>query len=89
MLKPTFRIQDFVLFKKILNDQPIGQKNTIISRFPSLGIPMLDLEYPRWNTYVGHWNSYVLFLCSNSNLGIPKLGNRLVKKAAVENRVQL
>ena len=29
MLKPTFRIQDFVLFKKILNDQPIGQKNTI------------------------------------------------------------
>ena len=29
MLKPTFRIQDFVLLEKILNDQPIGQKNTI------------------------------------------------------------
>ena len=29
------------------------------SWFPSLGIPRLDLEYQRWNTYVGHWNSYV------------------------------
>ena len=28
-----------------------------ISRFPSFGIPRLELENPRRNTYVGHWNS--------------------------------
>ena len=39
------------------------------SRFPSLGIPRLDLEYQHWNTYVGHWNSYVGI--SMSNVGIP------------------
>ena len=73
-------------------------KSILTSRFPSLGIPRLDLEYPRWNTYVGHWNSYVGIPMSNiefhsgfsnSNLGIPRLGNRLVKNAAVEKRVQL
>ena len=57
------------------------------SWFPSLGIPRLDLEYPRWNTYVGHWNSYVgipMFnigiptWVSNSNLGIPRLENGLI-----------
>ena len=26
----------------------------IISRFPSLRIPRLELENPRWNTYVDH-----------------------------------
>ena len=45
-----------------------GQKN-YISRFPSLGIPRLELENPRWNTYVGHWNSDVGI--PMSNLGIP------------------
>ena len=40
-----------------------------ISRFPSLGIPRLELENPRWNTYVGHWNSYVGI--PMSNVGIP------------------
>ena len=29
------------------------------SRFPSLKIPRLDMEYQRWNTYVGHLNSYL------------------------------
>ena len=33
--------------------------NLVSSRFPSLGILRLELENPRWNTYVGHWNSYV------------------------------
>ena len=33
-----------------------------ISRFPSLGIPRLELEILHWNSYVGHWNS---------NVGIP------------------
>ena len=40
------------------------------SRFPSLGIPRLELENPRWNSYVGHWNSYVGI--PMSNVGIPK-----------------
>ena len=39
---------------------------THTSRFPSLGIPRLDLEYPCWNTYVGHWNSYVGIPMSNA-----------------------
>ena len=39
------------------------------SRFPSLGIPRLELENPRRNTYVGHWNSYVGI--PMSNVGIP------------------
>ena len=39
------------------------------SRFPSLGIPRLELENPRWNSYVGHWNSYVGI--PMSNVGIP------------------
>ena len=39
------------------------------SWFPSLGIPRLELENPRWNTYVGHWNSYVGI--PMSNVGIP------------------
>ena len=39
------------------------------SRFPSLGKPRLDLEYLRWNTYVGHWNSYLGI--PMSNIGIP------------------
>ena len=39
------------------------------SRFPSLGIPRLELENPRWNTYVGHWNSNVGI--PMSNVGIP------------------
>ena len=42
---------------------------THTSRFPSLGIPRLDLEYPCWNTYVGHWNTYVGI--PMSNVGIP------------------
>ena len=41
----------------------------VTSQFPSLGIPRLDLEYQRWNTYVGHWNSYVGI--PMSNVGIP------------------
>ena len=40
-----------------------------ISRFPSLGIPPLELEFRRWNSYVGHWNSYVGI--PMSNVGIP------------------
>ena len=47
----------------------IGVKSSTTSRFPSLGIPMLDLEYPCWNTYVGYWNSYVGI--PMSNIGIP------------------
>ena len=39
------------------------------SQFPSLGIPRLELENPRWNSYVGHWNSYVRI--PMSNIGIP------------------
>ena len=39
------------------------------SRFPSLGIPRLELENPRWNSYVGPWNSYVRI--PMSNIGIP------------------
>ena len=41
------------------------------SRFPSLGIPRLELENLCWNTYVGHWNSYVGI--PMSNVGIPTL----------------
>ena len=44
-----------------------GKKDS--SRFPSLGIPRLELENPRWNSYVGHWNSYVGI--PMSNVGIP------------------
>ena len=40
------------------------------SRFPSLGIPRLELENPCWNTYVGHWNSNVGI--PMSNVGIPR-----------------
>ena len=40
-----------------------------ISRFPSLGIPRLELENLCWNTYVGHWNSDVGI--PMSNIGIP------------------
>ena len=40
-----------------------------ISQFHSLGIPRLELENPRWNSYVGHWNSYVRI--PMSNVGIP------------------
>ena len=41
----------------------------IISRFPILRIPRLDLENPRWNTFVGHGNSYVGI--PMSKVGIP------------------
>ena len=47
-----------------------GQLSTeLFSRFPRLGIPRLELENPRWNSYVGHWNSYVGI--PMSNVGIP------------------
>ena len=39
------------------------------SRFPSLGIPRLELEFLRQNSYVGRWNSYVGI--PMSNVGIP------------------
>ena len=52
----------FLLYKIILQPQDI-------SWFPSLGIPRLELENPRWNSYVGHWNSYVRI--PMSNIGIP------------------
>ena len=32
-----------------------GEQKIYTSRFPSLGISRLELENPRWNTYVGHW----------------------------------
>ena len=42
---------------------------TYISRFPSLGIPTLEFEFRRWNSYVGLRNSYVGI--PMSNVGIP------------------
>ena len=42
----------------------MGKKADNISRFPSLGIPRLDLENLPWNSYVG---------IPMSNVGIPTL----------------
>ena len=55
------------------------------SRFPSLGIPRLELENPRWNTYVGHWNSNVGIIAS-----LPRLARKsyIVSLSREKGKVQ-
>ena len=61
------RIYRIPKFGEIPNTKP--NLSIFSSWFPSLGIPRLDLEYRRWNTYVGHLNSYLGI--PMSNVGIP------------------
>ena len=65
------RIYRIPKFGEIPNTKP--NLSIFSSWFPSLGIPRLDLEYRRWNTYVGHLNSYLGIPMSNvsrySNVG--------------------